>query len=65
MPVIFDKAEITLWPTKIRLPLNGSAAEILKAAAEDRVRFWPASRRVGRAGRADDDAVTLVNEVAV
>jgi hypothetical protein len=64
MPVIFDKAEITLWPTKIRLPLNGSGAELLRAAAEDRVCFWPASRRIDKAG-GGDDAATLVNEVRV
>jgi hypothetical protein len=52
MPVIFDKSEITFWRMKIKLPLNGSGAELLRGAAEDRVRFWPASRR-------DDNEVSV------
>jgi hypothetical protein len=50
MPVFFDRTEITLWRTKIRLPLNGSDGELLRAAAKDRARFWPTSRRVDKAG---------------
>jgi hypothetical protein len=65
MPVILDRAEITLWPTKIKLPLNGSDGELLRAATENRVRLWPASRRTDEAGGGDDDAVTLVNDVTV
>jgi hypothetical protein len=48
--MIFDKAEITLWPTKIRLALNGSTFELLRPAVEDRVRFWPPSRYIDKAG---------------
>jgi Flp pilus assembly protein CpaB len=65
MPVIFDRAEITLWPTKIRLPLNGSGAELLRAAAEDGARLRLALRRIDKAGGGDDDAATLVDGVAV
>ncbi len=65
MPVTFEKTEITLWRIKIRLPLNGSGAELLRVAAEDRVRFWSVSRRNDKVGGGDDDAATLVNEVSV
>ena len=56
MPVVLDKADIDPW-------LNGTAGpEILKAAAEDRLRMWPVSRRVNKTA-ADDDP-TLIEEVA-
>ncbi len=66
MPVIFDKADLRLWLTKIRLSLNGSGAELLRAAAKDRARLWPVSKRLDKTGDGDDDddAATLVNEVA-
>jgi hypothetical protein len=64
MPVIFDKTDLRLWLTKIRLSLNGSGAELLRAAAEDRVRLWP-SRRVNKTSDGDDDGPTLVNEATV
>ena len=57
MPVILDKAELAPW-------LNGAAgAELPRPAAEDRVRMWPASRRVNKTGSGDDDP-TLIDEVA-
>src|SRR5258705_2191316 len=63
MPVNLDKADIRLWLADIRLWLNGSGAELLRSAAEDRIRLWPPSRRVNNTGNGDDDA-TLVDEVA-
>jgi putative SOS response-associated peptidase YedK len=57
MPVLLDKADIKSW-------LNGtSGAELLRPAAEERVRMWPVSRRVNKTGSGDDDP-TLVDEVA-
>jgi putative SOS response-associated peptidase YedK len=57
MPVLLDKANLKLW-------LSGAAgAEILVPAADDRVRFWPVSRRVNKTGSGDDDP-TLIEEVA-
>jgi len=64
MPVIFDKADFRLWLAYIRLWLNGSGAELFRAAAEDRVRLWPVSRRVDKTGNGDDDP-TLVDEITV
>jgi putative SOS response-associated peptidase YedK len=58
MPVILDSADIRSW-------LNGTAGtEILKPAAEDRLRMWPVSRRVNKTRTADDDP-TLIDEVDV
>src|SRR6516164_8112277 len=49
MPVVLDKADIRLW-------LSGEAGtELLKPAAEDRLRMWPVSRRVNKTGTGDDD----------
>ena len=62
MPVIFDKANIRRSLAEIRLWLNGSGAELFRAAAEDRVRLWPVSRRVDKTGNGDDDP-TLVDEI--
>jgi putative SOS response-associated peptidase YedK len=57
MPVVLDKADIRLW-------LSGEAGtELLKPAAEDRLRMWPVSRRVNKTGAGDDDS-TLIDEVA-
>jgi putative SOS response-associated peptidase YedK len=57
MPVLLDKTDFGLW-------LSGVAdAEILKSAAENRVRMWPVSRRVNKAGSGGDDP-TLIDEVA-
>jgi putative SOS response-associated peptidase YedK len=57
MPVVLDKTDIGLW-------LNGTAgSELLKPAAEDRLRMWPVSRRVNKTGTGDDDP-TLIDEVA-
>jgi len=57
MPVVLDKADIGRW-------LSGEAGtELLKPAAEDRLRMWPVSRRVNKTGTGDDDP-TLLDEVA-
>jgi putative SOS response-associated peptidase YedK len=57
MPVVLDKADIRRW-------LSGEGgAELLKPAAEDRLRMWPVSRRVNKTGTGDDDP-TLLDEVA-
>ncbi len=57
MPVVLDKADIGPW-------LSGEAGtEILKPAAENRLRMWPVSRRVNKTGTGDDDP-TLIAEVA-
>jgi len=57
MPVVLDKADIGRW-------LSGEAGtELLRPAAEERLRMWPVSRRVNKTGSGDDDP-TLVNEGA-
>jgi putative SOS response-associated peptidase YedK len=57
MPVVLDKADIRPW-------LNGeTGTELLRPAAEDRLRMWPVSRRVNKTGTGDDDP-TLIDEVA-
>ena len=57
MPVVLDKADIVPW-------LSGKTGiELLKPAAEDRLRMWRVSRRVDKTGTGDDDP-TLVDEVA-
>jgi len=57
MPVVLDKADV--GPR-----LKGEAGtELLKPAAEVRLRMWPVSRRVNKAGTGDDDP-TLIDEVA-
>jgi len=40
--------------------LNGSGgAELLRPAAEDRLRLWPVSRRVNKTGNGDDDPMLI------
>ena len=57
MPVVLDKADISPL-------LNGEAGtELLRPAAQDRLRMWPVSRRVNKTGNGDDDP-TLLDEVA-
>jgi len=57
MPVVLDKADIGPW-------LSGEGGtELLKPAAEDRLRMCSVSRRVNKTGTGDDDA-TLLDEVA-
>jgi putative SOS response-associated peptidase YedK len=57
MPVVLDKADVGPW-------LKGDAGtELLKPAAENRLRMWPVSRRVNKTGSGDDDP-TLLDEVA-
>jgi putative SOS response-associated peptidase YedK len=57
MPVLLDKPSFRPW-------LSGDAGtEILRPAADDRVRFWPVSRRVNKTGSGDDDP-TLIEQVA-
>ena len=56
MPVLLGKADFEPW-------LNGAAgAELLRPAADDRVRMWPVTRRVNKTGSGDDDP-TLIEEV--
>ena len=58
MPVLLDKADIESW-------LNGTGGtELLRPAADDRLRMWPVSKRVNKTGTGDDDP-TLIDEVAV
>jgi len=58
LPVVLDKADIRRW-------LRGEAGtELLKPAAEDRLRMRLVSRRVNKTGTGDDDP-TLLDEVAV
>jgi putative SOS response-associated peptidase YedK len=57
MPVLLDKGDSGPW-------LSGTAGtELLRPAAEDRVRMWPVSRRVNKTGSGDDDP-TLIEQVA-
>jgi len=57
MPVVLDDVDVRPW-------LNGTVgAEVLRPAAEDRLRMWPVSRRVDKTGTGDDDA-TLIDGVA-
>jgi putative SOS response-associated peptidase YedK len=57
MPVVLDKADMRPW-------LIGEAGvELLKPAADDRLRMWPVSRRVNKTGSGDDDP-SLLDEVA-
>jgi putative SOS response-associated peptidase YedK len=56
MPVLLDKADIESW-------LKGTGGtELLRPAAEDRVRMWPVSRRVNKTGTGDHDP-TLIDEI--
>jgi putative SOS response-associated peptidase YedK len=56
MPVVLNDADIRSW-------LNGTVgSEVLKPAAEDRLRMWPVSRRVNWTGSGDDDP-TLLDEI--
>jgi putative SOS response-associated peptidase YedK len=40
-----------------------SGTELLKPAAENRLRMWPVSRRVNKTGSGDDDP-TLIDRAA-
>ena len=55
-PVILDKEDVELWP------ISAAGAELLRPAAEDRLRMWPVSRRINKSSSGDDDP-TLVEEV--
>jgi putative SOS response-associated peptidase YedK len=58
MPVILAPADFAAW-------LSGAGGTgLLQPAAEDRLRMWPVSRRVNRAGAGDDDEM-LLDEVEV
>jgi len=57
MPVVLSQTDIGRW-------LNDEAGtELLRPAAEDRLRMWPVSRRVNKTGSGDDDP-SLLDEVA-
>jgi putative SOS response-associated peptidase YedK len=56
MPVLLNRPDLEAW-------LTGAAGrELLRPAAEDRLRMWPVSRRVKRTGGGDDPA--LIAEIA-
>jgi putative SOS response-associated peptidase YedK len=56
MPVLLEPAGFAAW-------LGGTAGTgLLQPAADDRLRMWPVSRRVNRAGSSDDDP-TLLDEI--
>jgi putative SOS response-associated peptidase YedK len=58
MPVLLEPVDAAAW-------LGGTAgAGLLRPAVEDRLRMWPVSRRVNRAGSGDDDP-TLLDEVPI
>jgi putative SOS response-associated peptidase YedK len=58
MPVVLDKAALGRW-------LSGEGGtELLKPAAEGRLRMWPVSRRVNKTETGNDDP-TLIDEVVV
>ena len=57
MPVALNKADFAAW-------LGGTGGtELLRSAADSKLRMWPVSRRVNKTGSGDDDP-TLVDEVA-
>jgi hypothetical protein len=59
MPEVLDKADIRPW-------LSGEAGtEILKPAAEDRLRMWPVSRWVSKTGTGDDDPTLLATRLEI
>ena len=56
MPVILDEADFAAW-------LGGTGGtELLRSAADDKLRVWAVSRRVNKTGTGDDDP-TLINEI--
>jgi putative SOS response-associated peptidase YedK len=57
MPVLLEPADFGAW-------LGGAGGiELLRPAADNKLRMWPVSRRVNRTGSGDDDP-TLLDEVA-
>jgi len=57
MPVILDKVDFGF-------SLSGTGgSELLRSAADDKLRMWPVSRRVNKIGTGDDDP-TIIDEVA-
>jgi len=56
MPVILDEEDFEPWLISV------AGAELLRPAAEERLRMWPVSRRINKSGGGDDDP-TLVDEV--
>jgi putative SOS response-associated peptidase YedK len=58
MPVVLEPADFGAW-------LGGTGGtELLRSAADNKLRMWPVSRRVNKTGSGDGDS-TLVDEVAV
>jgi putative SOS response-associated peptidase YedK len=56
MPIILDKADFAAW-------LGGTGgAELLRSAADEKLRLWPVSRRVNKTGNGDDDP-KLIDEI--
>jgi putative SOS response-associated peptidase YedK len=58
MPVLLEPVDVPAWLD------GGGGSGLLRPAAERRLRMWPVSRRVNRAGSGDDDP-TLVDQVDV
>jgi putative SOS response-associated peptidase YedK len=58
MAVLLDKAKLKSWLT------GAAGVEILRPAADDRVRFWAVSRRVNKTGSGDDDPTLMVEAAA-
>ena len=57
MPVLLEPADFAAWLG------GGGGIELLRPAADSKLRMWPVSRRVNRTGSGDDDP-TLLDEVA-
>ena len=57
MPALLEPADFAAW---LRA---GRGTVLLRPASEDKLRMWPVSPRVNRAGAGDDDP-TLLDEVA-
>jgi putative SOS response-associated peptidase YedK len=57
MPVLLEPADFGAW-------LGGAGGtELLRSAADSKLRMWPVSRRVNKTGSGDDDP-TLIDEIA-
>jgi len=63
MPVLLDRADLDAWLGGGAGGGAGGGVDLLRPAAEGRLRMWPVSKRVNRAGAGDDDG-TLIEPVA-
>jgi putative SOS response-associated peptidase YedK len=56
MPAILEPSDFNAW-------LSGTGGtELLRSAADEKLRMWSVSRRVNKTGSGDDDP-TLIDEV--